>query len=254
MHNSLLKPVGLLFILMLLCFSIILQLTAQEPEISYKQFPGLKEIRCTCIIHYDPANTEIICTTRDSLPQDHLLFTKESWGKYEHVILKTKIDVNTGIEYFITHDRGPSEDPYFCFYHTDIDTGCYIGLDGDELIIPGNGFIYQYTGPFNYSFDHRKKYKLENDSLIEISQPFYYVGLKSKTLIPITIYSDPDYNNVVDELPANLAVEVILADTDPEAEELHNYLIKTPNGLLGWINIHTGNWPFMIDSLKYIGD
>lgn len=143
-------------------------------------------------------------------------------------VLRTKVDAKSPHWYLVEYDEGPSEDPAFSIYRIgEGDSPTLIDrLLGLELVIPGNGFVY-VSGHTNNMFDERKKYKLEGDSLIEVPQPFRYVGITAPLRRPIVLYSSKDQKQEVARVPAGAEVTVLL-------NEDAYYLIKTPFGLVGW--------------------
>ncbi|MBP1672759.1 MAG: hypothetical protein H6Q25_574 [Bacteroidetes bacterium] len=106
-----------------------------------------------------------------------------------------------------------------------------------EFYINGSGTIYT-SGHTNNMFDRRRKFQIQNDSIMEIIQPFNYVGLKGKTLKPITLYKDRTGNDIVAQLPKDYEIEILLADgTSPDFEVDTLFLVKTDFGLVGWLRI-----------------
>ena len=97
------------------------------------------------------------------------------------------------------------------------------------LIIPGNGSIY-ISGHTDNMFDTRKKFIYDGNKFNELIQPFYYVGLETFTIKPITLFSDTTLSNPVASLPENSEIEVLINRNDL-------YLIRTSFGLTGWLKI-----------------
>lgn len=77
-------------------------------------------------------------------------------------------------------------------------------------------------------FNYREKYELKGGELVAVKQPFWSVGLDTTALAAITIYSDKSLTSPVATIPKGGSLSVIL-------NEDKFYLIKTPFGLLGWI-------------------
>ena len=160
------------------------------------------------------------------------------------LILKKEYDKEVDIVYWIVYkfllnndtilvefSNGLSDDPGFLISRINETGKKKLGVEfGINLIIPGNKYLY-ISGHTNNYYNQRKKFVIENDSLIEINQAFYYVGLKSKTNIKIIIHKDTTFKDTVATLPKNTSVEVILDNGK------NYYLIKTPFGLLGWANL-----------------
>ena len=96
-------------------------------------------------------------------------------------------------------------------------------------------------------FDQRKKFRLEKDKIIEVLQPYYYVGLESKVKKRINIYSTPQQDEVVASLPEGSPVTVLLNKGE-------QYLLKTSFGLVGWVLIPGGSQETPIEGLYFAGD
>ncbi len=164
--------------------------------------------------------------------------------------LETKLDNNTNDIYTIDYDPGPSGDPHFILYRNlDNKLIRFDDFSGTELIVPGDGSIY-VSGEANNFFNRRRKYTLNNGTLKEVAQPYYYVGLKTTNIQPIDIYSEKTYQNKVAHLPANSQIEVLLASKKNDYE--YDYLIKSPYGLVGWTTVDVQNGMCGMESIKGI--
>jgi hypothetical protein len=151
-----------------------------------------------------------------------------SFGEDFQQIVKTSIDVNSQSKYIISFSAGPSGDPTFLIERMDGNTLTEIGyIYCLDLYIPGNGFLYS-SGHTNNMFNTRTKWKIERGGLKEVPQPFYYVGLETRTLQPYTLYADEQLREQIAVLPADYDITVLL-----NKGEL--YLIKTAFGLTGWV-------------------
>lgn len=187
-------------------------------------------------VHYDPA----VSTVRN---QPHV-------GKDSGIpivdVLDTRIDRTSRDRFTITYTDGLSADPGFLIspVGTDMIVGDIWGL---ELFVPGNGAVY-VTGHTNNHYNQRKTFVLKNGKLVEIRQPFYYVGLDSKAKQDITIFSDKSEKEPVASIPSGAQLTVLL-------NEGEHYLIKTPMGLVGWARfVDHGQGAELIEGLYYRGD
>jgi hypothetical protein len=162
-------------------------------------------------------------------------------------LITTKIDAQQDIWYTIDFSAGGSLDPMFIIYrneHQELkELGNILGL---EITFPGDGFFY-VTGHTNNTFNQRRKFTIRDDTLIEIQQPFYYVGLETLTKEDLDVYADFELTTCVAHLPKNTPITVLLNTED-------YYLIKTPRDILGWAKIHVGQQDTMIEGLYYFGD
>lgn len=162
-------------------------------------------------------------------------------------VLITRILSTSDEEYLVIFDPGPSFDPEFKIYRIGNGKEEKIkSIPGEELIIPGNGDVYSIVQANEY-FVKRRKYSLKDGTLEEIKQPFYYVGLVSKTRMAIDLYADIDFVIKIAHLPEGSDVEVLV-------NKDYNYLIKTPFGLLGWAQLRGGCGDEAIKGLCYHGD
>lgn len=200
-------------------------------SITVDEFEGNK-----ITIYYDPQLSKII---NKNVP-DTLEGTKH--------IISTKISSKDSEIYIVEYSPGPSGDPQFSLYKK-IGEKLTLAFNsfGLSLFIPGNGYLY-ISGHTNNTYNQRKKFERVKDKFIEVKQPFYYVGLASKTLKDITLYSGFDQRQIVTKVPKGTSIDVLLNYND-------YYLLKTEFGLVGWLKLEaTGQEATIIDGLYYFGD
>ncbi len=184
-------------------------------------------------IHFDENISSVIDTLYQTAEMIEMGFGAN------HRLIITKIDINDETEYIIDFSPGMSVDPYFIIY---INNGNELtklarGLAGTQLIVPGDGFLYT-TGHTNNTFDQRRKFRIEGEKITEVSQPFYFVGLTSKTNREIILWNDPEANNkysLITTLPKGSTVTVLLKKSDEYRKKNFTYLVKTEFGLVGWV-------------------
>lgn len=211
--------------------------TAQVLPVPFEKLASI-QIDDTVTIYYDAALTEII--NKD---------LTEDGGETVYRVLKTKLNKKDDQYYTINYSAGASADPGFNFFKNTQDSlvDLNIGLGGLVLVIPGNGFIY-VSGHVNNMFDVRRKYKIENDKLVEIEQPFYYVGIDAPLKKDLEIYYDEDLKKSLGSLAKGSPVSILLAKGE-------NYLVKSSLGLVGWAKIpeslHPGE---VVEGLYFAGD
>lgn len=161
--------------------------------------------------------------------------------------IRTKLTATKNEYYIIDFDEGASDDPTFVIYKEEDNKLQYIHhLSGTSLVIPGDGNLY-VSGHTNNMFDQRKKFMIEKDKITEVSQPFYYVGIESKVKKGLNIYSTTQQHEIVAILPEGSPVTVLLNKGDL-------YLLKTPQGLVGWVLIPDGDQDTPIEGLYFVGD
>ena len=149
---------------------------------------------------------------------------------YRERIIETRLSFESEDKFAIVFDSGPSYDPSFRIYRMKDGEEIIIKrISGLEIAVPGDGAVY-VSGHINNMFNKRRKFVVENDKMIEIIQPFYYVGLESETTKEIELFRSTEYNEPVIKLPAGAKVEVLINKND-------DYLVRTSFGLTGWIHI-----------------
>jgi len=183
-------------------------------------------------IRYNPAVTKIINKKEiDKTTDDECILA-----------IETSISGNASEKTQIRASMAPSDDPHFSIGPE------FEWLNGEELIIPGNGYVYT-AGRGNEMFDVHRKFLYQNGKFVEVKQPFYYVGMSTETVKAVALYSDTDYKSVVASLPAGYKVEVVINKGE-------HYLVKTPGGLVGWVKIPEGSMSDTspLKGIYYLGD
>ena len=194
-------------------------------------------------LKYNQKMAEVFNKKIQDLPKNDPLRSGEGYLK----LIKTKIN-SSGQLYYVVFSWGPSADPNFQFYKdSDLSRPAFT-IYALQVFIPGNGYIYS-SGHTNNMFNTRKKYTVENNSLKEIEQAFYYVGLKTKTLEAIKLYRDEQLVKIIANLPKDYNVEVLINKPGTNL-----FLIKTDFGLTGWIKPEMRGRTTQIDKLYYAGD
>ena len=154
---------------------------------------------------------------------------------------------------YVLFSHGPSEDPNFTIATK---TGKIIGnVNGLGLYLTNNSTFY-VNGHTNNLFDKRRKFQITKDTIAEVVQPFYYVGLQSITLKEITIYRDKTNKEAVATLPKGYKVEVLLAEFGrPDFEAEDYFLVRSEFGLVGWFKLNKDEpWDSVIKGLFFAGD
>lgn len=165
-------------------------------------------------------------------------------------VITARLKAGAQDTFLIVFDPGPSADPNFQVYRgKDVWEDNYLGsMNGIELSIPGDGFLY-VSGHTNTTFNQRRKYQVTDHGMEEVVQPFYYVGLQSKTLKPVTLTSEMDGGAEVAALPAGASIEILLNKDD------NRYLVRTEDGLVGWFTEElTTQDPVHFEGLYFRGD
>jgi len=205
-------------------------------------------------IHFDKSISTLIDSMYYFTDRDGRIVDEDL--KFRCLIV-TKIDRNDDTRYTIDFYPGMSVDPHFRIYrNTD---GRLKGLTnsmiitGTQLIVPGDGFLYS-SGHTNNTFDQKRLFRVEGDEIIEVVQPYYYVGLQSVTNREIVLRS---LAGPVVTLPQGTPVTVLLKQIEPYPQ--FSYLLKTDFGLVGWVHfkpreLYMWNKPNPIEGLYSNGD
>ena len=107
----------------------------------------------------------------------------------DKVLMETKIDKKSKQKYYLLFTSGPSDDTPL-YFDSGKNTLLYEAQVTD-VVITGTGVLYTISKS-NHTFVRRRKFTYHNGALTEVPQPFYYVGLLSKTNNPITLFANSD--------------------------------------------------------------
>lgn len=198
---------------------------------------------------YNASCSYVFNTALGELDREDPFYPKEDVSFGDIKLIKTKIDKNSDVEFYIVFSENPSGDPHFMFFRDGEYVNFDISIPGFSLYIPGDGTIY-VSGHINNDFDTRKKYIFKDNKIVEVEQPFYYVGIKSKTLQKVKLYDSPDLTRIIAVLEPNSPVQILL-----NRKDTHLYLISTEFGITGWIdNGFGGLQPTILDGIFHAGD
>jgi len=153
----------------------------------------------------------------------------------------------------IVYSEGMSADPG---YVVTTKTGKLISrFSCIEFYINGSGTIYT-SGHVNNMYNRRRKFQIQNDTILEIKQSYNFVGLKGKTLKAITLYKDKIGDETVAQIPKDYEIEILLADATTKDFDLdYNFLVKTDFGLVGWLRLTNDDiYGTVLKELYYAGD
>jgi len=250
--ESMLSPRARTLPLVLLYLTTWAALAAQPSlDAADGSFPALKRLSTELgfTLYYNPKLSEVLGS-----PHPDSAAMEESGVEIERPL---RTQLNGDHQWFtIDCDNGPSADlSCTIFRETPQGLNKVATLGGERFIFPGNGVLYT-DGKNDERFDVRRKYTWHDGKLTEVKQPFYYVGLDSRTLVDLDIYSSKDFRQPVAHLPKGTTVTVLLnevVDKGNDEYDVGNCLVKTPFGLVGWVR-STVDQPPVIDDLLYHGD
>ncbi len=202
---------------------------------------------------FNPKTTRIInkpCYLLDK--KSPFYCEKDSFGVYWVLVGKFKNDkIKDSLN--IIYSEGMSADPGFSICKQ---SGKRIGdFSCLALYLTESGIIYT-SGHTNSMFNKRRKLQIQNDTILEIQQPYRYVGMKGRTLKPITLYQEITGELIVAQLPENYEIEILLAESSANDFEVeYNYLVKSEFGLIGWLRITDEDiYGSILKELYYAGD
>lgn len=210
------------------------------------------------VVAYAPKHTRVIDKKRSALPKNDPLYFDDGFEADDTVLLKTRLGPEQPAVY-VLFSEGPSADPEFFFILADnVRAGrtdkLWAHVWGTALAIPGYDAVYA-AGRYNTTFTQRRKYVVNGNGLKEVAQPYYYVGLKTHTRAPITLFASPEARHEVAHLPKGSRVEVLLTDGELDDKRRACYLLKTPFGLTGWIWIPVSQYQSrVIEGISFWGD
>jgi hypothetical protein len=169
-------------------------------------------------IHYVPSLTTII---NAATPQES--------GFTEIRVAKLRLSARSGDTLIVDYTEGGSCDPAFIVSRVEKCGTRQLdwAITGLDFEAPGDGFFY-IRGHTDSWFDMRRKFTVEGGNLREVKQPFYYVGLETKTLRQIHLFSNQGCSEMMSGwIEAGSPITVVLSDGDC-------FLLKTDHDVLGW--------------------
>lgn len=240
MRNHLHMTTGTRFVMLTACL-------AAAPCVYAAESPAPPLTEWTLKIAF-PADTVRVRYNRELATSINKTFDPGA-GWDMHQVVATKLSADSDETFLIIFDPGPSADPNFQVVRGEkLSDEAYLGsMNGLELTIPGDGFLY-VSGHTNTTFNQRRKYRVGVDGLEEVPQPFYFVGLQTATLKPVVLRTEPGGGEKVAELATGAAVEILLNKDD-------DYLVKTQEGIVGWFREKLATQdPEHFDELFFRGD
>ncbi len=205
------------------------------------------------VFGYDKSNTRLInkpCYELDK--NDPFYCNTEEIPVFGILVAKFKNE-NFEDSLYIIYDQGLSADPSFVISTDRAINDKLEVFECLELYLTSTGKIYT-AGHTNNMFNNRRKFQIKQNSIVEIKQPYLYVGIKGKTISPVILYGDRNGNSIIANLPENYEIEVLLAENIIDDLNLENiYLVRTSFGLVGWLR-YKGYGKGIIKGLYFAGD
>lgn len=204
--------------------------------------------------HYDPGSSRLINTSCRLLSKNDPFYCSDDIPFDGYIVAKYSND-NLRDSIIIFFNGGLSMDPEFLIYSG---TNRIIGqFAANNLYINQWGTIYT-SGHVNCMYNRKRKYQLQEDTIIEIVQPYNYVGLKGNTETDIVLYSDKAGSDILARLPANYEIEILLAEANTKDYDIDLFfLVRTKFGLVGWLRLmdhNDGVYGGILKDLFFAGD
>jgi hypothetical protein len=142
--------------------------------------------------------------------------------------LRTRLKTADSTLYEIDYSPGPSCDPSFGIHRVGLRENRRLGGSmGTSLSVTGDGYIY-ISGIADDYFDRHRKYAVRGDTLVEIEQPSYDVGLASTVDDTVLLFREPSMVHQVATILPQDSIFVVLSLSS------ETYLIRDRHGILGW--------------------
>jgi len=220
-----------------------------------KAFSALSLLKSdNAIVAHEVRTSKVINKKRSELGNSHPLFIDDALESDDIVLLQTRLSEKDPQTFYILYTEGPSADPSFYFVKSSAPSEIWADLPGTALALPGNGSVY-VANRFNETFTRRTKYTYSASGLTQVSQPYFYVGLKTRTLTPLTLYAKPNEAQIVAQLPKGSEIEVLLTDGGHDKKNRTSFLAATPFGLVGWVWITSSQYfSSEVEGISYWGD
>ncbi len=198
------KKMLILFFLQIIVAASFSQTASFFPDLTKKVvYASLSTFIC-----YDKASTTFYNIPCHLLKRTDIAYTdelKETGGvlvaRYKNASIKDSLT--------ILFETGASDDPQFSVYTKEKKVLLKAYCLG--FYINSSGIIYT-TGHTNNMYDCKRKFQIQQNDIIEIKQPYNYVGLKGDTKKPIILYQNKMGNAEVAKLPKNSPIEILLAE------------------------------------------
>ena len=168
-------------------------------------------------IHYMPSLATIIDTV---IPNES--------GIKEIRVAKLRLSARSADTLVVDYTEGGSCDPSFIISLIEKHGPRRLdwAINGLDFEAPGDGFFY-VRGHTDSWFDMRRKFAVEGGNLREVKQPFYFVGLETKTLRQIPVFGTQGGGEYIGRIEEGAPVTVILSDGAA-------FLLKTDHDILVW--------------------
>jgi len=203
-----------------------------------ESFSGLGRVDTSAGTLLYPSGSEVINRSRSELPQFHPLYGDPADFFASSGIVLARIPaeaVGAESDRYVVYTEAPSFDPGF-YLIVEGSGDEPVKMSGEVLAIVDDDHLYTF-GRINRSCPTRRTWTLRDGRVQEVQQPFYWVGLSSTTLVPVTLFAGPTDDGVVGDLAEGVPIEVVLTDDVGRAGGVYSFLVRTESGVMGWVRV-----------------
>ncbi|MEA2077625.1 MAG: hypothetical protein U9O95_06360 [Candidatus Marinimicrobia bacterium] len=233
------KWIKILFILLLVSNTLFAKGT-----IELAPYPWLK-------VNYEN-EAKIFNTTCEKLDYDDPFYHAQGDTSSYVKVLEIFPDESSTDFYSILFSIGEGGNSRYEFYlEGEFVTPAFI-IYADHLDFLGNGIVVA-RGSMNEMFMRSRKFKISENKIIELKQPFYAVDIQSEANRNFNIFMTKRMKKVIGNVKKGDEISVLIAEFK---NKYVYYLIRSKLGLTGWIKINQGTWvdETPIKDLYYHGD
>lgn len=201
---------------------------------------------------YPVHSVKIIMQPCDSLdPQDDWFCPEPVYSRNWRVGEWKGSDEHSGFTIYFS--PGPSADPEFII--TDKNGKKMGSIQALKLRLNADLSIYT-SGHTNNMFDKKSMFTVQKDTVLEVKQPFYQVGLAGILLRNIVMFTDDSFDQIQQTINEGAEIEIMFA-LPAGKDELYErkYLVRTELGILGYIRIENEDtFGALMEGFFYAGD
>ncbi|MCU0638787.1 MAG: hypothetical protein MUF59_02815 [Candidatus Krumholzibacteria bacterium] len=223
---------------------------AGQGEGPAEELTALK-VRCDHLVNYFPDGITVeydsaLATVIDQFVEEG--YFRDTGEYIQRRLITTRLAAGADTVYTVDFHPGFSLDPMFIIYGGEPGNlkPLGYGINGLHISFPGDGFFY-LTGHTDNCFNQRRKFTVRDGAVVEIRQPFYYVGLQTVAKADFDLYLDIESTQVVGHVTSGTPITVVVNSGD-------SYLIKTPRDILGWTKFEAGRQDTVIQGIFFFGD
>lgn len=217
-------------------------------------FPQLERLGGMGGVVMFPAGTaEIVNRLRSSYPQNSPMWQDTSGiGIDDRVLVRMRLPLGSGREYYIVHTDGGSGDPAMYLLDGESPEASEWAM-GEVLAILPSGEIWQYQR-YNSIYPRRKPMRFLAGRLVEIDSTHSLIDLRTTALAPFKLRRGPEDSTVVAEIAIGDSL-VVVEGYDPAGPYGALLYVRTSAGIEGWVLVNGPQCNFgLIKGICFLGD